>query len=53
MARNIAIKAGQIQAEAELNNRKTADAVWKAPTIESLVNSCAGWLNRDAQAATA
>ncbi len=32
------IKAGQIQAEAELNNTKTAEAIWEALPIERRAN---------------
>jgi len=34
MAKKIMIEAGQTQAEAELNNTKTAEAIWKALPIE-------------------
>ena len=39
MARKIAIKIGQVQVEAELNDTKTADAIWQALPIESHVNT--------------
>ncbi len=38
MAKKITIKAGQIQAEAELNNTKTAQAIWEALPIERRAN---------------
>ena len=38
MSKNIKIKAGQIQVEAELNNTKTAEAIWKALPIEARAN---------------
>jgi hypothetical protein len=38
MAKKIMIKSGQIQAEAELNNTKTAQAVWEALPIETCAN---------------
>lgn len=38
MAKKITIEAGQIQAEADLNDTKTAQAVWKALPIEGSAN---------------
>ncbi|MBI2829531.1 MAG: hypothetical protein HYX81_00050 [Chloroflexi bacterium] len=38
MARKITIKAGQIEAEAELNDTRTADAIWETLPIEGQAN---------------
>ena len=38
MAKKIMIKAGQIQAEAELNDTRTAEAIWNALPIEGKAN---------------
>lgn len=42
LSRKIAIRAGQVQAEAELNNSKTADAIWSALPIERAANLWGG-----------
>ena len=39
MGKKIAIKSGQVQVEAELNDTKTAEAIWQALPIESHVNT--------------
>ncbi len=38
MAKKMMIRVGQIQAEAELNNTKTAEAIWEALPIEGRAN---------------
>lgn len=38
MVKKIMIKAGQIEAEAELNNTKTAEAIWETLPIEGRAN---------------
>ena len=38
MAKKILIQAGKIRAEAELNNTKTAEAIWEALPLESGAN---------------
>ena len=38
MAKKIIITSGQIRAEAELNNTKTAEAIWEALPIEKHAN---------------
>lgn len=38
MAKKIMITSGQIRVEAELNNTKTAEAIWKALPIEKGAN---------------
>lgn len=38
MTKKIMIKAGRIEAEAELNNSKTADVIWKALPIKGRAN---------------
>ncbi|MFW6126330.1 MAG: cyclophilin-like family protein [Chloroflexota bacterium] len=39
MARRIAIKAGDVSAEAELNDSHTADKIWNLLPIEGTVNT--------------
>ncbi|MFW6150543.1 MAG: cyclophilin-like fold protein [Chloroflexota bacterium] len=39
MARRIAIKAGDVSAEAELNDSRTADEIWKLLPIEGSANT--------------
>ena len=38
MSRRIAIKAGFVKAKAEINDSKTADAIWKALPIKGTAN---------------
>ena len=38
MAKKMMIRVGQIQAEAELNNTKTAEVIWEALPIEGRAN---------------
>ena len=39
MKRQIQIKAGKVDAKAELNDTKTADAIWQALPLKSRVNT--------------